>query len=358
MCKRLRRLPLALVLLLLAAAGAGCNIFGFAANGEKSPVDKAEQAIRDGDYAKAKSELTDKNGALKDSTDSMVLYTYSKAVLLESGLNISKLVDFIQADKGVSSGSLSLLTEIDGLSLSQQNTWYQANREIAIRLSRIWNNQSVGEMSGADIALDYSVSSIVGGVLGIRDTNHNGSIDNGDLKVGLTEVSRVVSGTTVSGFDFTGITGPNAAGNTIVFPGLTAFLGRQVHSKPVLTADGVEGYSPDDINPFIATVLSFLNGGSASIDYFVQQLAQNTSYDPDQIKQYVPLVARYINFYWYDDGVDNDGDGRIDEEAIDGEDNDQDGFIDEDSDYMEDFDLTNISNTQYLALFEAVKNIK
>lgn len=357
MRRRFKHLPAVLALVFLTAACAGCNIFGFVSDKEETPVQKAEQAIRDGDYAKAKKELTTANGALTDSTDSMVLYTYSKAVLLGSGISIARFVDLIQAKKGATStGDLALLSEIDKLNFQEQTAWYQANLDIAVRLARIWNKLTTGEMSRDDIALDYSVSNILGGVLSLRDTNRDKVIDNRDFQINLAEVSKVISGDAVKGFDFSGITSTDAiSGKKITYDGLTAFLGSPIKTPRTAKPAGVFGYTPDDINPLIATVLAFLDGGQESIDYFVQNLAKNTSYDAEDIKKYIPEVARIINFYWYDDGQDNDLDGRKDEEEINGKDDDGDGLIDEDSHYMKDYDTTNTRNTQYIPVWEKWK---
>jgi hypothetical protein len=84
----------------------------------------------------------------------------------------------------------------------------------------------------------------------------------------------------------------------------------------------------------------------------VENLAKNTSYDPEDIKKFIPEIARIINFYWYDDGEDNDGDGRTDEEEINGIDDDGDGLIDEDSHYMKDYDPTPGPHNQYIPIWE------
>lgn len=352
MARRLRLLSVFLAVGMTAALIAGCNMFGFTSSSDESPVEKAEKAIRDGNYAQAKKDLTDKNGVLRDSTDSMVLYTYSKAVLLESGLTIARVVDLVQSNKATdSNNNLALLSEIDSQPYATQTAWYLANREIAAKLSNIWMLKTTGEMKKDDIALDYSVANILGGVLSLRDTNRDNVINDKDFKINLSEISKVVGGNTTEGFNFNGIEGKDAdTGQTVIFQGLTAFLGTPVgkRAKPA----GISGYTPDDINPLIATFLGYLAGGDESIEFFVQNLAENTSYDPEEIKKFIPLVARIINFYWYDDNTDNDGDGRVDEEAIDGVDNDGDGLVDEDSHYMANFDASNIRYTQYISVWQ------
>ncbi len=49
------------------------------------------------------------------------------------------------------------------------------------------------------------------------------------------------------------------------------------------------------------------------------------------IDSVVTSLGGAVNFYQFGDGIDNDGDGCIDEEILDGKDNDGDGFVDEDA---------------------------
>lgn len=352
MATRLRFLPAFLAVGMTTALIAGCNIFGFTSDTQKTPLEKAEDSIRDGNYAQAKMDLTDKNGVLQDSTNSMVLYTYSKAVLLESGLTIARIVDLVQANEATDANkNLKLLGEIDKQDFATQTAWYRANQEIASKLARIWMLKTSGGMQKSDIALDYSISNILGGVLSLRDTNRDGAINGKDFQINLAEVSKVISGSSLQAFDFNGITAKDeTTGQTITFQGLTAFLGSPLakRAKPV----GVSGYSPDNINDLIATFLSFLEGGDESIRFFVENLAENTSYDPEEIMKFIPKIAQIINFYWYDDGIDNDKDGRTDEEAIDGVDNDGDGQVDEDSHFMASYDTSDSRNTQYIPVWQ------
>jgi hypothetical protein len=108
--------------------------------------------------------------------------------------------------------------------------------------------------------------------------------------------------------------------------GLQAFLGNWETGKRAKIAD----YTPDDLNILLAFVLNFLDRGAESI-YYLLASEGITSYSVDDIQILINQVALYINRYWYNDGIDNDGNGGADEEIIDGLDNDGDGLIDEDS---------------------------
>ncbi len=58
--KRLKTAPFVICLtVILSMFAGGCNIFEFASDTEKSPTEKAEDAISDGDYATARKELAE-----------------------------------------------------------------------------------------------------------------------------------------------------------------------------------------------------------------------------------------------------------------------------------------------------------
>ncbi len=353
MAAQFKRLPVLMAAALLTSTIAGCNLFGFASDDESTPLETAENAIRTGNYADARKALTDENGALRDSTDSMVLYTYSKAVLLESGLTIARIVDLVENDKSTSaSGNLALLEEIDSQSDATKTSWYQANSDITLRLARIWNGKTSGELDKDDIALDYSVANIMSGVLSLRDTNRDNRIDSRDFQIQVADIGKMIGGGK-EGFGFNGIVATDeTTGETVTFNGLTAFLGTATGVAKAARAAGVSGYSPDDINPLIARFFEFLATGESGVSYLIEMLNDSTSLDPAEIRDFINNSARIVNYYWYDDDKDNDGDGRVDEEIIDGIDNDGDGLVDEDSDYMSEYDSTNTANTQYHAIWE------
>lgn len=119
-------------------------------------------------------------------------------------------------------------------------------------------------------------------------------------------------------------------------------------------ANGGKKYGPDDINPLIAFVMSLLDEGFNSILYLMNKDI-NSSFDSEGIEEYIDQIAAIINFYWYDDGIDNDGDGSIDEETINGIDDDNDGLVDEDTDYHPS-DPTSQENTQFFHVWQMWNN--
>ena len=123
------------------------------------------------------------------------------------------------------------------------------------------------------------------------------------------------------------------------FTGLEVFLGEYPSELDIpaekisATLKGKKGYTPKDINNILKFVLQHLEHGSQSLISLFNK--GDTTFDTEVIEEYLNQIALIINFYWYNDGIDNDGDGYIDEEWIDGIDNDGDGLIDEDSDYTD-----------------------
>jgi len=351
---RIRKLPLlpVVIIIIAGAAVAGCNIFGFVSDAEKSDIEKAEDAIRNGNYAKAKKELAD---AVKDSTDSMALYLNSKATLLESGVDLATLASFIESGEDLQSGDkLKILTVIDDMSDAEKTAWYRANMDIRANLGKIWYGNTVGPMKKNDIALGYTVANLMSGVLGLRDTNRDGIIDANDFQLNLSFISNIgASG--VDGFNLSGANIKDDQGQIIEnlsFDGLTVFLG-DWSGKAASSIDDAAAryrYGPDDINPLIAFVLSVLGEGADSVLLLLESQGE-TAYEAENIEKNLDEIALIINYYWYDDGIDNDGDGAADEEQIDGIDNDGDGLIDEDSDHHPS-DPTDQENTGFRHVWE------
>lgn len=344
MSKHLKMLLWFILTVILASFTTGCNIFDFTSDAEKSPTEKAEDAIRDGDYTEAKKLLAD---AVKDSTDSHALYLDAKATLNEAGVDIFEIMELIEGEDAEDGQNLGILEIIDGFPNEKQTKWYRANLDVSANLSKIFNEQTEGPFKPEDIALGYTVSNLMSGVLGIRDTNRDGVIDGNDFKLNVNFIE------TASGYGFEGGEFEDDLGNIKQFNGLEIFLG-DFAGKNVVTGKIAQksGYEPDDINDLIVFVLSILDQGTASLKLLLQK---NTSFEPEEIDKFIEEIASVINFYWYDDGIDNDGDGRVDEETINGIDDDEDGLFDEDSDYHP-ADPTTEENTQYIPIWQKWRN--
>ncbi|MCE5250995.1 hypothetical protein LLG96_12320 [bacterium] len=344
------------ILVLLVIFTSGCvNIFGFTSSKEKTPVEKAEAEIRDGNYEKARAELDD---IIDTTDDSMVIYTYAKATLLEADVNVAYLVDLVQGNMKVSDGfNNPLLQKIDTLDVKKQNAWYGANIKVSKLLTRIMNKETVGNLKDDDIALDYTVSTVLSTVLGLRDTNQDGVINYAeDIKldlIGFDKSQGFVLGEIAKDENDQPIM--DTSGKPIN-KGLIAFLGGWT-PKAAKGGNSAETYmapSPDDINTLVSFVLSKLDEGEEGITFLITMYAnpddRKSSISYEDVKDYIVEIGKYVNYFWYNDGIDNDGNNGADEETIDGIDNDGDGLIDEDTGYHP-IDSTNIVNNQYYDLF-------
>lgn len=353
--KRLKTAPFVICLTaILSMFAVGCNIFEFASDAEKTPAEKAEDAISDGDYAKARKELAE---SVRDSLDSFALYLNAKATLLDADLDLAKLIDLIEGQDNISNGdNLQILDTVDNMPDFEKTNWYRTNMDIRANLGRIWRGQATGVLKKDDISLGYTVSNLMSGVLGLRDTNRDGVIDASDFQIDLAFMQNVGSSNT-SGFVFVGAKVKDEEGNVqpIQLEGLTVFLGSW-QQKPAASAkaSAAHQYQPDDINPLIAFVMSLMNESDSGISTLFGDM-DSTAYDVDKIKEQIDNVASVINYYWYHDGIDNDGDGRIDEETINGIDDDGDGLIDEDTGWHPS-DPTNHPNTEFHHIFQAWNN--
>ena len=346
-----KKLPHVSVLLLFIILSPGCtNIFGFTSDKEKTSVEKAEDAISGGDYTKAREELEDE---IETTNDSMVLYTYAKAVLLEADLDVATIVDLVQGETSVEDGSNNpILEKFDLLDVETQNAWYKSNIKVSEVLKKIWSGQTTGAIDKDDIALDYSVANIMSCILGLRDINQDLEI-NPDVDFNLDLISFGVNG---DGGFVLGDIQKDISGNTIIDEntgkplnaGLTAFLGELTAkiSRPSATI------KPDDINPFINFVLTKLDEGESSIKYLLEKYVNDSdsSIDYDEIEKYIAEIGVYVNYFWYNDGIDNDGDGVADEETINGLDDDNDGLVDEDTKRHEKGEAT-VPITNYIDMF-------
>lgn len=352
MNKRLKFLPNLLLLLAFAVFASGCNIFGFTSDAQLTPKEKAEKEIRDGNYAKAKDYLSE---AVKDSTDAEALYLDAKATLLSANIDLLQIADFVDKSGTTENGKPpAILNLIDDLTPEKQTIWYQANMKAIANLSRIIDGKTTGAFKPEDVALDYSIANLMYGVLGIRDTNRDDVIDDKDFKFDLKFVDNLAN-TSDKGFN---LDGGKFEGQS--FKGLEVFLG-DFALKPGKVSK--YKYTPDDINPFINFVLTTLDKGAEGLKIIISK--QLTSIDPAEVDKYIAEIAKIINFYWYNDGIDNDGDSYtddkgivhgIDEEIINGIDDDHDGLTDEDTGYYPAADPTPGPHNQYIEIFKKWKN--
>jgi len=327
-----------------------CNIFNISGDDEKTPVEKAEEHIKHGRYELAKQELA---RAVKDSVSSEAIYFTAKATLLDGGFDIADIVSYIRVQDPVPGLKLALLEFIDQVHDIEKTKWFASNIQVVALLGRIWRKQTVGTFSKDDIAIDYTIANMMTGILKIRDPNGDFNIDFRDFQIDLMFYKRP-DGYLKSGLLVDGAKIKDAAGNIVVndqelpviLQGLSAFVGDWGNLVPGVSVD----YKPDDINTWLGSTLSRFSYTESLIQE-LERTDNGTSYDTGDLKKYNRQIAMSLNNYWYDDGIDNDGDGRTDEEDINGVDDDNDGLVDEDSRHHPS-DGTPEKNTRYHSLWQ------
>ena len=317
----------------LVSAGmllSGCNIFDFAHDKEEDPVTIAQKLLNERRYSDAIDEL---EYAMGDSTDSMIFYLHAKAVLLESGLSIGQMIDDLSDVENQSGKSLPLFSPSPGLSIEDdietKDKLYQANRIVRKDLLHIINGEATGLIDSTDVLLDFAMSTTISGILGLRDTNQDGEIDEADIVLNISFVDTLQGLDSNEAFQIFG--GIDPENPEVSLAGLTAFLPSLPTAKTTRAV-----LTPNDLNNLLSYILTLLLDSNDTIMIFIEKLIES-ELDTDELKTYIREAVRMANFYWYNDNHDNDRDGRIDEEIINGLDDDGDGLIDEDSGWYEDW---------------------
>ena len=342
-----------------------CNIFN--PNGEGDPGQSAEGQISLGQtlfnqqqyeasmnaYAKAIAE---------DSTRSMAYYGYSKAAMQLYDINASQLLKEFNSSQ---SGNLPFLGQPDTVKTNYLQAMGRVKwalgqltkRDTLTRWWKLWKNIEnidpkafpkdhkrasfmdtvyftraeagmVGyyplskfplsdmAMSYTKIAPDQGLTELIYSVLNLQDFDDNDTIDDRDqlltqLSFNLDEGFKVDSLSNISD----SLSNPQTRDN--------------VNNMIKNVSEGI-GSAGNVVNllgsmlPGGDTDSSTISGDSSSTDDF----GEIVTGDVDSI---VSSMGSTITFYQFGDGMDNDGDGCIDEEILDGKDNDGDGFTDEDA---------------------------
>jgi lipoprotein NlpI len=164
------------ILLLLVGLVAGCNIFESFAPSESADdyVADGREALRDGDYAAAIDAF---NSALEDDPgDARAHWGLAKAYIRQSGYTsidiMTKISTFEQ------NGNLPFMDD----SPFEANRLYVAAQNANYHLRAIHDGMARSvELNRSEVALDYTGTLAVEGILLIRDTNGDGVIDASDI---------------------------------------------------------------------------------------------------------------------------------------------------------------------------------
>lgn len=310
-------IPLLLVVLTIG----GCNIFGWTSKeSPESLIDEGRQYMREGEYDKAEAKFAE---AMKeDPKNSDARYYHAKATIHASGFNalyLSKVMsesDFIDEDLFLFTG--------DEWPDEKANRLFQAVKTVYEDLLPIYDNQTTGNFDSSDIDLDLALAAGIQGILTFQDTDLNGTITSSDFDLDIKY------------FQF----GEND-GFTIA--NLVEYIKYLIeHAQGAGKLAGAEALTPipipenviQDFNTFIDRIVFIIQ---KSLVIILDIASKELGLDPEEVEALLDEVVNVAHYYKIEIDVDNDGDGREDEESVNGLDDDGDGWIDEDSDGTYDF---------------------
>jgi len=260
------------------------NVFSFSApdKGEATLIEEGRALLNDGEYEKALEKFT--KALEEDPSSTAARFYHAKATLHSSGFNA-----IVLSRKLASAQNGQSLPFMD-MRRDSSNVLYQTNNIIIRDLKPIADGTYTGRFTRDDVNLDLTLATTTSGILSFKDTNNDGTINSQDIDLSVI-------------FD------PNG-------------------DVSIGDLDSLQN-DPDAINTMIDNVDSLIsNAGSLITDL----LGDSTSgVDTEAIDQMIQDISETAGYYYVNDGIDNDGDGQIDEECLDGVDNDSDGLTDEDA---------------------------
>jgi hypothetical protein len=297
-------LALAIVPLLLLC---GCNIFGWMTEEDTGlgHLAKGQQLLRDGEYQEAEAELA---LAIEDDPyNSEARYYHSKALVLAAGIDVPWLVDQLDQTEGERGNQGLPIFSVAGTDtaadIASKNTIYRANLGVREDLTWIIDGRTTGKFKPDDIVVDLAVATTLCAILGLRDTDQNGEIDEEDIILEIIPY-----------------------GDIYEILRLYQFLTGGIY-KP-----GEGPLNPERINVLIDFVLDLIEEARPMVHYIIERIQPELNFE--EIENLIDDIEATVQMYYYDDGEDNDGNNGADEETLDGIDNDGDGLTDEDTDHI------------------------
>ncbi|MBI4553105.1 MAG: hypothetical protein HY710_12645 [Candidatus Latescibacteria bacterium] len=316
MKKRVFRQWMGLAVLLAGVVLGGCkggNIFGFKSADKKNSGDlivKGQEQLRDGQFAQAESTFA--QAILADPQNSDARFYHAKASLLASGFSIVTLIRDVTNNANKTGASLPLFspnpTKPRAEDDAEKTRIYQANITIVKDLEPISQGLTHGSFDSSSIGLDLAIANTIRSFLRLRDTNGDEVINSADF---FFDINRTTDEN--FSFDLGGvITSPDQASsfNTLI--------------RDLTQSEGGQRRS------LVQQVLDNLRQAGL--------LTKDSAIDVDELEKAIDDLGNSASKYFINTGQpgnlgigDNDGDGRVDEEAINGFDDDGDGLVDEDS---------------------------
>jgi hypothetical protein len=342
----------------LGLAVASCNIYNPSGEGDGGSTQGAlmaegQEKFRQMDYLAAQDVFA--KAIAKDSTNSLAYYSYAKAVMRYWDVSAADLLTEVsnaQAGTGIPfigasdwtltrylkstskvRKALGKLTERDTLTrwylytLDPNSKAYQKDPKAAQRaafMHTYWANADKGmtgyykksqfplsdlKMGYEKVIADFGFIELIYGVAKLRDLNGDDSIGSQDDLIKKLAFNTGDGG----GFKVENL----------------ADIQKDLEDNPE---------QREQMNNLIQNVATGLTSAGTVIDLLGPALGQQGGTDTAGLDEAVTKdmdsvinsLGSAVTFYQFGDGVDNDGDGCVDEEVLDGADNDGDGFTDED----------------------------
>ncbi len=305
-----------LVFIALLLTMSGCNMYEFSAGDDSTRdiIEEGKQDMRDGNY-QAAFEKFDK-ALLGDPLNSELLYLRAKAAIRRTGTNTLEIMTALQSTdpQSPSGASLPFMNE-DEWSDGRADSLYQGIQIVVDDLGKIFRNEADLGIDSADIELDLMAGYAIWGLLSFRDTNRDKVIDGSDFKLNV-----FFQNGQLLFKDFLPDTANLPSSRHNPFKG----------GESRIAEGGLEGLTSDNINDLIDIVIFVIDNARDILIGFIAQQAE-TGLENDALDDVLDVIRNEIQKYYSGDGIDNDGDRRIDEEILNGVDDDNDGRIDEDS---------------------------
>ena len=295
-----------LIVLVVSLILTGCNIFNWTNGRDESHLDRGRELMSQGRYAEAEAEFA--SAMAEDPTNADARYHHAKAVIHDASFDILDLVGEITQvkDNGNKDGSGLPLYAFD---IHLADEIYRVNLIIVEDLRPIYDGVTHGSITSSDIDVDLAIAYLITGILGLRDTNRDSTINDDDIILDINYSLALESYSIV---------------------GLHQFLGEGITNRSHQI--DTPCISPNDINSLIDYVLHLIEESDEIIIAVIHELDEDIS--DNAIKAFLDDVRTTITKYYYDNDEDDDGNNGADEETLNGHDDDGDGYIDEDTDHV------------------------
>ena len=296
-------LTLAIVPLLLLS---GCNIFGWMTEEDTGlgHLAKGQELLRDGEYQEAEAEFA---LAIEDDPyNSEARYYHSKALVLAADIDVTWLIDQLDQTEAERANEGLPIFSVAGTDtaadIASKNTIYRANLGVREDLTWIIDGRATGKFKPDDIVVDLAVATTLCAILGLRDTDQDGEIDEEDIILEIIPYEEIYE--ILRLYEF-----------------LTGGLYKAGDGPP----------NPEQINVLIDFVLNLIEEARPLVHHIIDRIKPGLNFE--EIENLIDDIEAAVQMYYYNDGLDNDGDGQHDEETLNGINDDpwNDSLTDEDT---------------------------